>query len=121
MEQPSEEKMKQNKLSYPQYTPDQIHELLCKKLLSKEYHDGAYTEDVSKQACFCPYYVPLEGPALGMDWGVIVNPQSPKFGQLVFEHDGCGCTNHENQFGNQDGTSWIAQSPAMNENGKENH
>jgi len=89
------------------YTPEQIHELLCKKLLSKEYKQGVYHEDTRKQACFCPYYVPLQG-ALGYDWGVIVNPTSPKFGQLVFEHDGCGCSNHEQQYGNQRGTNWIA-------------
>jgi hypothetical protein len=70
--------------------------LLCQKLLSKEYRDGVYAKDV-----------PLRGMALGLDWGVIVNPESPKFGQLVFEHDGCGCSNHVNQFGNQLGTSWI--------------
>jgi hypothetical protein len=97
--------MKRN--SYPKYTTDQIHELLCQKLLSKEYRDGVFTEDVYKQACFCPYYVPLKGMALGLDWGIIVNPTSPKFGQVVFEHDGCGCANHDKQFGNQRGTSWI--------------
>ncbi len=37
------------------------------------------------------------------------NPASPKFGQLVFEHDGCGCDNHEKQFGNEVGTSWVAE------------
>lgn len=42
------------------------------------------------QALFCPYYVPLEG-RLGADWGVIVNPQSSRFGRLTFEHDDCGC------------------------------
>jgi hypothetical protein len=77
-------------------TPGQIHELLCKKLLSKEYKQGVYHEDTRKQACFCPYYVPLKG-TLGFDWGVIVNSTSPKFGQLVFEHDGCACPTHENQ------------------------
>ncbi|SRR6266571_4995003 len=101
--------MKQKKKSFQKYAPHQIHELLCQKLLSEEYIKGAYQGDnVWKQACFCPYYVPLKGE-LGSDWGVIVNPTSPKFGQLVFEHDGCGCTNHENQFGNEAGTSWVAE------------
>jgi len=42
-----------------------------------------------------------------MDWGVIVNPMSPKFGQVVFEHDSCACWNHRDSHGNQSGTSWI--------------
>lgn len=93
--------------SFPTYTPRQIHELLCDKRLSPEYRSGVYQEETQRQALFCPYYVPLQGP-LGMDWGVIVNPHSQRFGQLVFEHDGCGCTNHDDLFGNQQGTSWIA-------------
>ncbi len=100
---------KPKKKPYPKYTPHQIHELLCQKYLTKEYLDGAYQGDnVRKQACFCPYYVPLKG-ALETDWGVIVNPVSSKFGHLVFEHDGCGCTNHDKQFGNEIGTSWVAE------------
>ena len=45
---------------------------------------------VPGQAIVCPYYVPLEGK-LGADWGVIVNPQSTRFGLLTFEHADCGC------------------------------
>src|SRR5712692_8140477 len=102
--------MKIKSKPYPKYTQSQIHELLCQKYLSEEYRNGAYQGDnVWKQACFCPYYVPLKGLALGLDWGVVVNPSSPKFGHLVFEHDGCGCANHDKQFGNQRGTSWIAR------------
>jgi hypothetical protein len=83
--------MKQTKPSYPHYTPTQIHTLLTDKLLSEDYKANGVTQP----GFLCPYYVPLTG-ALSTDWGVIVNPQSPKFGQLVFEHD--GCTNHKNQF-----------------------
>src|SRR5215470_14655826 len=32
---------------------------------------------------------------------------SPKFGQVVFEHDSCACWNHRDSHGNQSGTSWI--------------
>ncbi len=82
-----------NKATYPQYTPSQIHKLLCQELLSEEYKQGVYQEDVTKQAFLCPYFVPLQGE-LGSDWGVIMNPQSPKFGQVVFEHDSCVCPHH---------------------------
>ncbi|SRR6266567_6380138 len=102
---------KLKKKPYLKYIPSQIHELLCKKYLSEEYSNGMYQDtNVWQQACFCPYYVPLKG-VLGTDWGVVVNQASPKFGQLVFEHDGCGCSNHERQFGNQLGTSWIMREP----------
>ena len=42
------------------------------------------------QALHCPYYVPLEG-RLGADWGVVLNPESTRFGKVTFEHDWCGC------------------------------
>jgi len=90
--------------SYPQYTTDQIHKVLCEKYFSREYKRSA----VKQPAFLCPYYIPLSG-TLGLDWGVIVSPSSPKLGQLVFEHDSCDCPNHENQLGNQQGTSWILQ------------
>src|SRR5688572_14174551 len=96
--------MKHTPKPYRKYTTLQIHNLLCDKLISRE--------DVSldQSAFLCPYYVPLSG-ALGFDWGVIVNLESPRFGQLVFEHDSCGCTNHPHQYGNQRGTSWMAGQP----------
>jgi hypothetical protein len=90
--------------SYPKYTTDQIHKLLSEQFFSNEYKGNA----VKQPAFLCPYNIPLRG-TLGLDWGIIVNPASPKFGQLVFEHDSCSCSNHENQVGNQRGTSWILQ------------
>lgn len=50
-------------------------------------------DHVEMQALSCPYYVPLEGE-WGSDWGAIMHPRSDKFGQLVFEHEWCGCTYH---------------------------
>jgi hypothetical protein len=88
--------------SYPKYTTDQIHKLLNEKCFSNEYKGSA----VKQPAFLCPYYIPLSGE-LGLDWGIIVNLSSPKFGELVFEHDTCSCSNHENRVGNQQGTSWI--------------
>lgn len=51
---------------------------------------------VEMQALRCPFYVPLEG-SWGADWGAIVHPSSKKFGQLVFEHEWCGCTYHSEE------------------------
>jgi hypothetical protein len=59
---------------------------------------------VEKQALFCPYYETLEGP-LGSDWGVILNPQSPKFGRLVFEHSHCGCP--DDHPSSQETAAWL--------------
>ena len=51
---------------------------------SHEDHDG----DCSSG---CIYYRKLEG-MLGMDWGICMNPRSPRAGLLTFEHQGgSGC------------------------------
>lgn len=36
----------------------------------------------------CKYFLALPGD-LGMDWGVCVNPASPRAGLLTYEHQGC--------------------------------
>lgn len=59
----------------------------------EEIIDAEGGEYVENQALHCPHYVPLEGE-WGMDWGAILHPQSKKFGQLVFEHEWCGCGHH---------------------------
>jgi len=59
-------------------------------ITSGEGGEGGFVE---MQALTCPYYVPLSGE-WGSDWGAIMHPRSTKFGQLVFEHEWCGCTNH---------------------------
>lgn len=38
--------------------------------------------------CGCKYFLPLEG-SLRFDWGVCMNPNSPRVGLLTFEHQGC--------------------------------
>lgn len=70
------------------YTAHEIHE----RLSERWYRGDGLTPDgdTYRQALFCPYYLPLSG-ALGYDWGVVVNPRSRRFGELVFEHDDCGC------------------------------
>ena len=63
---------------------------LIHNMLVKIYVKDGYNARSINQALFCPYYVELSG-VLGADWGIIVNPESRKFGELVFEHDDCGC------------------------------
>lgn len=77
-------------MTWRRYDPREMHHLLCNRLLSGLYWKRAATGEIGAQALSCPYYVPLEG-WLGSDWGVIVNPESSRFGWLTFEHDDCGC------------------------------
>lgn len=67
------------------YSHQMIHDLLVQRWYKG---DNDPDDGTLRQALFCPYYVPLEG-VLGMDWGLIVNPKSQKFGSVVFEHDEC--------------------------------
>ena len=93
------------------YESSDIHRLFIGRCLSDRYQQG----QCGAQALHCPYYVPLEG-RLGADWGVIVNPESSRFGLLTFEHDDCGCpasdTEDDEGWGrhydepNQQGDTW---------------
>lgn len=78
------------------YTHDELHAALWERL-------GA-TVEPGLQALFCPYFVPLSG-ALRHDWGTVVNPESPQFGKVIFEHDGCGCEDapHDGPYQRTDG------------------
>lgn len=79
---------------------DVIHWALIEKrkpITKDDPNDDGYVE---MQALHCPWYVPLEGD-WGGDWGCIMHPQSAKFGQLVFEHEWCGCGQHLPAFPEQ--------------------
>lgn len=82
------------------YTSSEIHWKLIELGEKLREVDVAVSDDgyVAAQALFCPYYNTVEG-ALGADWGVILNPESQKFGQLVFEHEWCGCPVYESGNG----------------------
>lgn len=67
---------------------DEVHQALIRRWWRQ---DGMSPNgETERQAEFCPYWVKLSGQ-LGYDWGVQVNPESGKFGEVVFEHDDCGC------------------------------
>ncbi len=75
-----------------------IHRALVRQreaIMDADPNDDGYVEN---QALHCPHYVPLDGE-WGGDWGAILHPASRKFGQLVFEHEWCGCSTH---FGFED-------------------
>lgn len=90
------------------YTHHEMHQLLCDRLLSERYRSEDTDGWIAEQAEFCPYYVEVTGP-LAADWGVILNPNSTRFGQLTFEHDHCGCPaeDHPNYVSDQTGTEWM--------------
>jgi hypothetical protein len=75
---------------FKRYTGSEIHWKLFDVEPDQRANDPDDDGWCPVQALHCPYYVPLEGH-LGSDWGVIVNPQSTKFGRVVFEHEWCGC------------------------------
>lgn len=87
------------------FTHREMHDLLMDSLLTQAYKAEGW---VATQALVCPYYLPLSG-RLGGDWGVVVNPNSARFGLLTFEHDDCGCPGDEDRHEgdpDQDGDMW---------------
>jgi hypothetical protein len=82
------------------YTHTEMHAAMCDRF----GHD-APPDIPESPALFCPYYVPLRG-VLGADWGVVVNPDSVHFGDVVFEHDWCGCRVGSHETGHQRTDEW---------------
>ena len=95
-------------MTWTRHNHHDMHKRLCAVALSERYEQG----QCGAQAIFCPYYVPLEG-RLGADWGVIVNPESSRFGLLTFEHDDCGCPVSDTE----DPEGWGRHSGAPNQQG----
>lgn len=101
---------------FKRYTSSDIHWRLQAVGSSRQALDAMVDDDgwVAAQALFCPYYNPVEG-TLGSDWGVILNPESVKFGQLVFEHEWCGCPTDDEGYslhggGKQQADEWCVPS-----------
>lgn len=64
---------------------------IVKKLPSDFQPDGERDRDADwgpDCSCGCRHFIKLAG-ALGFDWGVCGNVQSPRCGLLTFEHMGC--------------------------------
>lgn len=101
--------------AYVRYDPRDVHYWLYAATADGRAGDDQVADDghVAAQAMFCPYYVPLEG-VLGADWGVIVNPESAKFGRLVFEHEWCGCQVRLHEHG-----EWLAVHGSGTQSGRD--
>jgi hypothetical protein len=74
---------RKNHGDYPTTTHQQCWNVCRDK---EEYESGvAYYSDCSAD---CYWFHKLEGER-GYDWGVCINPASPRAGLLTFEHMGC--------------------------------
>jgi hypothetical protein len=60
---------------------------ICISLPTDHEPYGYRVRDGFDCSCGCKWYLPLQ--SLPLDWGVCVNPQSPRCGLLTFEHQGC--------------------------------
>lgn len=68
-----------------------MHELLhtvCRHLPSDYEPYGKRLRNGPDCSCGCKHHVKLPGK-FGEDWGVCINPRSPRSGLLTFEHQGC--------------------------------
>src|ERR1041384_2636295 len=61
--------------------------------------DTDYGPDCS---CGCRFFIEVREPFSG-DWGVCVNPESPRAGLLTFEHQGCKAF----KSGDSPGSRWL--------------
>ena len=83
--------------AHRRYSSLAVHDALIARRWTDNFPGGP--------ALFCPYFAPLKG-VMGSDWGVVLNPESVRFGQLVFEHDACGCPDGSHGTGNQRVDEW---------------
>jgi len=68
-----------------------LHERLhvvCRHLPTDFEPYGRRLRTAADCSCGCQNFVKLPEP-LGFDWGVCINPRSPRSGLLTFEHQGC--------------------------------
>lgn len=69
----------------------QLHDLLYAQVicLTTDFKPYGLRERVGSDcSCECKHFAALEG-TMGNDWGVCLNPKSPRFALLTFEHQGC--------------------------------
>lgn len=69
-----------------------LHQLLIGRML-RLHTDfqpyGSREREGPDCSCGCKYFKVLDDDDLRYDWGVCVNPESPRFTLLTFEHQGC--------------------------------
>lgn len=70
---------------------DTLHDLLhtvCRHLPTDFEPYGKRERNAADCSCGCRHFLDLP-ESLGYDWGVCINPRSPRSGLLTFEHQGC--------------------------------
>lgn len=97
----TEESQREIDAAYKRISPGSAtHEQLWQitKMLPSDFRpygtrerDGKHWQDCS---CGCNFYHRLRGNVEG-DWGVCVNPASPRCGLITFEHQGCEQWEHD--------------------------
>lgn len=68
-----------------------LHDLLhtvCRRLPTDLEPYGKRERDAADCSCGCRHFLALP-ESLKYDWGVCINPRSPRSGLLTFEHQGC--------------------------------
>ncbi len=68
-----------------------LHDLLhtvCRHLPTDFEPYGRRERNATDCSCGCRHFLELPEP-LSLDWGVCINPRSPRSGLLTFEHQGC--------------------------------
>jgi len=73
---------------------------VCKTLPTDFEPYGHRERDGEDCSCGCKFFFQLKG-SLGSDWGVCVNPESPRAGLLTFEHLGCELFEYDPEIDNE--------------------
>lgn len=98
------------RVQWKRHDSHDIHQALIRRWYRG---DGTSPEgETYRQAEFCPYWVKLSG-YLGYDWGVQVNPESSKFGDILFEHDDCGCPEGSHPHRDFGRDAWLERQSSL--------
>lgn len=85
-----------------QYSSNELLWSVCIKLSSDFIPFGTRLREWGSDcSCMCKHFKPIEGKE-GLDWGVCLNPNSPRKGLLTFEHMGCEQYDYDEQTEDED-------------------
>jgi len=82
---------------------DTLHQRLhsvCRHLPTDFQPYGKRVRTGPDCSCGCKHFLKLPDP-LRFDWGVCINPRSPRSGLLTFEHQGCEFFEAEDEAGEE--------------------
>jgi hypothetical protein len=69
-------------------SPHERMHTVCRHLPTDFEPYGKRVRTGADCSCGCKHFLKLPEP-LDLDWGVCINPRSPRSGLLTFEHQGC--------------------------------